>query len=539
MLFTQLIDSLINETTSRSLPFFGAELCLSATIVLMLLLRLANLDRRFPAYLIGVLGAFAALLSCCSQFAAIHAVPGEFSQDFFGGLLIQDQFSVYFRAFLSLFLLLTIALTALTGIPDLEDGPDFYSLLFGATIGMMLMATSNNLLMMFLGVEMASVPSYAMVGFLKGRKTSSEAALKYVVYGAGAAGVMLYGISLLAGVLGTADMSLLAERISEAAGGSVSGLADPEIRTVSLGLLLIMVGISFKLSLVPFHFWCPDAFEGAPAEVAGFLSVASKAGAFGLLVRLALSVSGGIGTEDLMVSFGIAVGVIACVTTTFGNLAAYYQTNLKRLLAYSTIAHAGYMTMAVAAMLVMKNSGTPTVYAVDIHNAIEGLLYYLAVYLFMNLGAFAVVALARNYTFSEEIDSCKGLVSQSPVLCIAMMICLFSLVGMPPFGGFFAKLMIFAAALKAGEVHWFMYVVVAFGGLNTVLSLVYYVRVLKTMFIDERPAEARPVPIGWFSLEGSYVAALSLFVLLLGILPKIMSGLTMRAHEAAQSIVRF
>ena len=197
------------------------------------------------------------------------------------------------------------------------------------------------------------------------------------------------------------------------------------------------------------------------------------------------------------------------------------------------------MAMAVAALLVMQNSGTPAAYATDIHKSIEGLLYYLAVYMFMNLGAFAIIALARNYTFSEELDSFRGLVSQSPVLCIGMLICMFSLVGMPPFGGFFAKLMVFAAALKAGEVHWFMYVVVAFGGLNTVLSLFYYIRVLKTMFIDERPADARPVPIGWISLEGSYVAALSLFVLLLGILPQIMSGLVLRAQDAAQSIVRF
>ena len=170
MVFSQLIESLIQETTTRSLPFFGAELCLSVTIVLMLLLRLINADRWLPSYLVGVLGAFAALWCTYRQFSEIAAFPGVYSQTFFTGILVQDLFTVYFRGFLSLFLLLTIALTALTGIPDTEDGPDFYSLLFGATIGMMLMASANNLLMLFLGVEMASVPSYAMVGFLKGRK---------------------------------------------------------------------------------------------------------------------------------------------------------------------------------------------------------------------------------------------------------------------------------------------------------------------------------------------------------------------------------
>ncbi|MFO0427876.1 MAG: NADH-quinone oxidoreductase subunit N [Planctomyces sp.] len=539
MVFSQLIDQLLQDTTVRSLPFFSAELCLSATILLMLFVRLFNADRVFPAYVVAVLGAAAALFCSWKQFASLDSGESPLSQTFFTGLMVQDLFSVYFRAFLSLFLLLTVALTTLTGIPDQEDSPDFYSLLFGATIGMMLMAGSNHLLMLFLAVEMASVPSYALVGFLKGRRPSSEAALKYVVYGAGAAGVMLYGISLLAGVLGTGDMSLLSERLAQAAGGGEHQalISDPEVRTAALGVMLIMVGLAFKLSLVPFHFWCPDAFEGASAEVAGFLSVASKAGAFALLVRLCVSLTGTPGTEELMTAFGIALGAVACVTATFGNLAAYSQNNLKRLLAYSTIAHAGYMLMAVSAMLVMQNHARAGEFSVHIQQSVEGLLYYLAVYMFMNLGAFAVIALARNYTFSEEMDSMKGLISQSPVLCIAMLICVFSLVGLPPFGGFFAKLMIFAAAFKAGELHWFMYVVVAFGGLNTILGLFYYIRIMRTMFLEQRPADARKVPVRTMSLEGSYVMALAIFVLLLGILPGVMSGLSRTANAAAESVV--
>jgi NADH-quinone oxidoreductase subunit N len=299
--------------------------------------------------------------------------------------------------------------------------------------------------------------------------------------------------------------------------------------------MLVMVGLAFKLSLVPFHFWCPDAFEGAPAEVAGFLSIASKAGAFALLVRFCLALSGGEGTEDLMIAFGVGIGVIACVSATFGNLAAYAQTNLKRLLAYSTIAHAGYMVMAVSAMVVLANSGPE--YAQAEAQSIEGLLYYLVVYLFMNLGAFGDVALARNYTYSEEIDSVKGLITQSPVLCITMLVCFFSLVGLPPFGGFFAKLMIFTSLITAGEVHWFMYVVLAFGALNTVFSLVYYIRVLKTMFIDERPADSRAVPIRFASWDGIFVGTLALFVLLLGIFPSVMQNLSQTANSAAESVV--
>jgi NADH-quinone oxidoreductase subunit N len=328
-------------------------------------------------------------------------------------------------------------------------------------------------------------------------------------------------------------MSMLSQRLAEAAAGGSGGLNDPEVRTVALGTMLVMVGLAFKLSLVPFHFWCPDAFEGASAEVAGFLSVASKAGAFGLLVRFCLALSGAKGTESLMISFGLGLGFIACLTTTFGNLAAYTQTNLKRLLAYSTIAHAGYMVMAVAALLVLKNSPQAATLTENINQSIEGLLYYLVVYLFMNLGAFAVIAIARNYTFSEEVDSFKGLISQSPTLCIVMLICMFSLVGMPPFGGFVGKLFIFASAFKAGEVHGFMYVVVAFGALNTVFSLVYYIRVLRTMFLEARPADARPVPVRLASWESAFVVTLAVFVLLLGILPHMMSQ---TANDAAQSI---
>lgn len=534
MLFTDLINSLLADTMA-SLPLFSVELCLSATIVLMLLFRLTCLDKVFPACLTATLGALGATFLAWLQFSEIQEHSVVSGSGIFTGLLIHDLFSVYFRGFLALFLLLIVALTSLTGIPDEEDGPDFYALLFGATVGMMIMASANNLLMLFVGVEMASVPSYAMVGFLKGRKPSSEAALKYVIYGAGAAGVMLYGISLLAGVLGTTDMSLLTERLAAAA-GETGGLSVPAIRTATLGIFLIFVGLAFKLSLVPFHFWCPDAFEGASAEVAGFLSVASKAGAFGLLVRFALAISGAQQTAELMTAFGVGLGFIACLTTTFGNLAAYAQTNLKRLLAYSTIAHAGYMVMAVAALMVMKNSGDSEAFALDTNRAVEGLLYYLAVYLFMNLGAFAVIAIVRNYTFSEDIDGVRGLVSQSPSLCIAMLICMFSLVGLPPFGGFVGKLFIFAATFRAGEAHWFMYVVVAFGALNTVFSLVYYIRVLRAMFLEPRPADAPVVPVRLASWESVFVVTLAVFVLLLGIVPHIMSQ---TASGAAQSLAMF
>ena len=352
------------------------------------------------------------------------------------------MFSVFFRGFLLFFLVFVIALTVLSGIPDREDAPDFYTLLCGAVVGMMVMSSANHLLMMFLGVEMASVPSYAMTGFLKGRRQSSEASLKFVVYGAGAAGVMLFGISLLAGLTGTAEFGELGHRL-QSIFASGFGVSHPGARITILAMLLISVGFAFMLSVVPFHFWCPDAFQGASAEVAGFLSIASKAAAFALLVRFSMAVTGsdaGV-IQGLSLMMGLGLGTLAVITATFGNMAAYSQTNAKRLLAYSTIAHAGYMLMAISALLVLRSTmGSDHAASSDqMIRAIEGLLYYLAVYLFMNLGAFAIVALIRNQTFSEEIDDYKGLIHQSPLLAICMAICLFSLVGLTPLGGFYGK----------------------------------------------------------------------------------------------------
>src|SRR5262245_42706875 len=209
----------------------------------------------------------------------------------FTGLLVYDPFTVFFRIFLLLFLLFVEYLTIISGIPDQEDAPDFYVLLLGSMLGMMLMASANHLLMVFLAVEMTSVPSYAMVGFLKGRRASSEAAIQLVVYGAGAAGIMLYGISLLSGLLGTAHLPTMAHALVEF-GRNHATFADRAVVTLAVAILMVLVGVAFKLSLFPFHFWCPDAFEGAAAEVGGYLSVASKGAAFALLVRFCLALVG-------------------------------------------------------------------------------------------------------------------------------------------------------------------------------------------------------------------------------------------------------
>jgi NADH-quinone oxidoreductase subunit N len=510
--FDALLNQLLTDTTHTSLRIFSPELALSAGIVLMLLARLFSVDRVLPTHWIALwatLAAFAVALIYFFDFTRGDHGPIEYFQ----GLLVFDRFTACFRLGLLLFLVFVITLTVLSGIPDREDAPDFYSLLLGSAIGMMIMGGANHLLMLFLGVEMTSVPSYALVGFLKGRKQSSEAALKFVVYGAGAAGVMLYGISLIAGLLGTAEMPELALKLQALyAGGQVS-LADPTVRILALGIVMMLAGFAFKLSVVPFHFWTPDAFHGASAEVGGYLTVASKAAAFVLLVRTLISLvvlPHGQELNGLYLTLGIGIGVIAAITATFGNLAAYSQSNMKRLLAYSTIAHAGYMLMAVSAMVVLlsatdREASNGLLIDDRAARAVEGLLYYLAAYLFMNLGAFAITALIRNEIFSEEIEDYRGLGFQAPILAIGMGVCLFSLVGLPPLGGFVGKLFVFASLYDAGFVHPAMWAILVIGGLNTVFSLFYYVRVLKTMFLVERPAGARPVRVPTWSTAGVFV----------------------------------
>jgi NADH-quinone oxidoreductase subunit N len=399
-------------------------------------------------------------------------------------------------------------------------------------VGMVVMASSMHLLMVYIGIEMASVPSYALAGYLKGRRASSEAALKYVVYGGGASGVMLYGISLLAGRFGTAylpDVAVgLMYSFSPPGGGAVF---DP---VLILGLLFILIGIGFKLAAVPFHFWCPDVFEGAAAEVGGFLSVASKGAALALLARFTLILTG-IDPKvkppedahwDAMVHYLVpALAFFAALTATFGNLAAYLQTNLKRLLAYSTIAHAGYMMMGLAALRPVDRPG-----GAFEQPGLQAVLFYLAAYLFMNLGAFAVVAYLRNQTGSEDLDDYRGLVRRSPWMVVTLSIFLLSLLGIPPLVGFMAKFQIFAVLWNSSQV-WYhkgdpglgatLFGLLVIGGINTVISAMYYIKVMKVMILDVRAEDMEgrePVRLPEPRPAVVYSALLALVVLALGIL---------------------
>ncbi|MEX2138636.1 MAG: NADH-quinone oxidoreductase subunit N [Pirellulales bacterium] len=546
MNLSALVENLYANTIA-SLDLFRPELILCATIVAMLLVRIIA-GTRVPAALVALIGAGLGF-----YFSLPFGDEPIVRTEIFTGLLVYDGFTVFFRAILLFFAVLFVIFTQLSGIPDREDAPDFYSLVLGGTVGMCLMASANHLLMIFLAVEMASVPSYVLAGILKGRRQSSEAAIKYVVYGAGAAGVMLYGVSLLAGVLGSCHLPTMAAELANRLAADTLG---ESAMVLVLGGLMLGVGLAFKLSAFPFHFWCPDVFEGAAAEINAFLSIASKAAALALLVRVVVGF-GHVPAENAPASviaaaastssqdgyFAIAddettrdsaapetqraalapvrdfmlllVAVLAAVTCTFGNLAAYGQTNIKRLMAYSTIAHAGYMMMPVAAALALSSQNTRAAEA-----AFAAIPFYVGIYLFMNLGAFAIIAFLRNELKSEEIDDYSGLVRRSPGVVVCFSVILFSLVGLPPLAGFAGKYVIFASLVDAMAIpgaRLTMIALLVIGGLNTALSLFYYVRVVKVMTLDDERDTRAPASFSLASIPGAFVALVTIPVFVLGL----------------------
>jgi NADH-quinone oxidoreductase subunit N len=476
------------------LVLFAPELCVGTGVVLVLLARILPGVRGWHHAPLATLAAGAGLAFCVSNWPAAD-------REAFAGLVRFDRFGTVLRGLVLVAAVLVLLLTRITRRPAADDSADFAALLLGGTLGMMLMATANHLLMVFLAVEMASLPSYALAGFQKGRGRAGEAALKYVVYGAAAGGVMLYGISLLAGRFGTGLVPAVAH-------GYAAVLRDGGWDApLAAGTFFLLVGLGFKLAAVPFHLWLPDVFDGAAAEVGAFLSVASKAAAVGLTVRLLIALHRGTSEVDPTLAprtLGAAVAVVAALTATLGNLAALAQTNLKRMLGYSTVAHAGYMLMAVACL------NAPGVGAV---------LYYLGAYLLMNLGAFAVVALVRDATGSEDVSACRGLIRRSPAVGVCLAVSLLSLLGLPPLAGFAGKFQVFQAVYAtgagyAGEVPWLgglFYALLGVGVLNTVASAGYYLMVLKSAGLDDPPADEKgnPLPLGEPAAGRAYLLLLA------------------------------
>jgi NADH-quinone oxidoreductase subunit N len=497
-----LVEQLVNDTAGLSLPRSAPEMTLVVTIVLMLLARVPVALRRIESFWIALAGSVVAL--GCLAWEASDGLAAIAPVELYTGMLRHDALGVFSRGLLLVFLVLMVVLSKLTGLANREDGQDFFALLFGATLGMCLMCRVNHLMTLLLSIEMASVPSYVLVGIVKGRRRSGEAALKYSIYGAAAAGVMLYGISLLAGLTGTAHLPTLGERLAEAHLATIA--ADPEQRGVVMALalagVLVMIGMAFKLSAAPFHFWAPDVFAGAPAEVGAFLSVASKTSALVLLLRIVsltlpndMLVHGGgadMAPTQLVAhatsdpasparSFVVGlIAVAAALTCTVGNFAALTQTGAKRLLAYSTIAHAGYLLMPIAAAVALAENNPE-----GAATAAGAVMLYAAGYLFLNFTAFAAVAVIRNTRGTESIRDYAGLIRTAPVTATSLCLAMIGLLGLPPLVGFWGKLAALRALVDAGGPWMTMLLVVAV--LNTALSLVYYLRVVKTVCLDTPP----------------------------------------------------
>ena len=403
--------------------------------------------------------------------AMVFSRPAGASSMVFGGMLRHDwpafSFQVVFLFAAAVTCLLSI------GLSDIGDQGEYYALVVVSTLGMSLMAASADLIMLYLSIETTSIPLYVLAGYLKRDDKSAESGLKYFLFGALTSTVMLYGFSLLYGLSGETNLYRLAEglRVGAISSWVLGGVA-----------MLTVVGFGFKIAAVPFHFWTPDVYEGAPTPIAAFISTASKAAGFAVLVRVML-----VAFPSIEFTWTALLAAMATATMTIGNLLALGQHNIKRLLAYSSIAHAGY---AMIGLVALSELGAAS------------LVFYLVAYIVTNLAAFAVVVLFARSAGSEEIADYAGLSRRAPGLALVMMVAMLSLAGMPPLAGFVAKFYVFAAAVQSGWI-WLAFV----GVLNAIVGLYYYMTVLKVIYLYRSDDEDKPIAV-----PGPHALALALCV---------------------------
>jgi NADH-quinone oxidoreductase subunit N len=415
----------------------------------------------------------------------------------FDGAYVVDNYALLFKAlFIITGYVVVLLSTNYIAEGDYWEG-EYYQLLVASLLGMTVMASARDLISVFLALELLSIPAYMMAAWRKRDLKSEEAGMKYYLMGVFASAILLYGMSLLYGISGS---TLLTDVAAAIAGARVPAL-------VALAVVLTVVGFAFKISAVPFHAWAPDTYEGAPTPVTAFLAVASKAAGFVALTTLVIVA---FPTQPQL--FEPLIWVLAAVTMVVGNLIALRQTNLVRMLAYSGIAQAGY----ILAPLAVASAGGGA-------QAVESVATYLVIYAAMNLGAFAVVIAVARKTGSAEISSYGGLFSYSPVLAVCMTIFLFSLAGIPPLAGWYAKLGVFIALVEPGTVAG--YVLALIVGLTSVIALFYYARVARVMWVDPAPdGDQSPIKVP-LSL-GAALAITAGITLVVGVLPWLVSNIT-------------
>jgi len=392
----------------------------------------------------------------------------------FHRMLVQDPFATFFQAVVALVTVATVWMSLGSEEVRRTSQGEYYGLMLSGALGMFFMAGANNLLMAYLSLEFVSLTSYVLTGTLRRDRRSGEAALKYLIYGGVASGTMIYGMSWIFGLTGSMDYAGIHDALQT--GGAATA-------ALFIAVFLLLAGFGFKITAVPFHMWAPDVYTGAPIPVTTFLAVGSKAAGFALLLRffypvLSSVTGGGRWTSLAGLDWPQWALVLSVATMTLGNLTALRQRNLKRLLAYSSIAHAGYLLMGVA---VWSDEG------------LRAVLFYLAIYYLMNVGAFLTLMIIANSTGDEDIDTVRGLAWRGGAgPAVAMAVFLFSLAGIPPLSGFVGKFYLFAAV-----IHAKLYVLAVIGVLNSVLSLYYYARVVRTMFLDFPRGGEATVALDW------------------------------------------
>ena len=482
-----------------NLELFIPELSLAAFALVVILLDLV-IQRKGWLVVVSIAG-----IVVSAGFAL--AMWGGSSQAIFNNMLAVDNFALFFK----LLFLGIAALVILSSVDYVSKFArfqgEYYALVLLSTLGMMLMAAATELITIYIALELTSISLYILVGFLKDSK-STEASLKYLLLGAVASAVLLYGMALVFGFTGKTQLGEIAQVIQTMSPQTL--LASPAL---ILGIVLLIAGFGFKIAAIPFHMWVPDVYEGAPTPITAYLSVASKAAGFAIILRVFYSAFGL--PQWLSLDWGMIFAVLAAIGMTLGNVVAIPQTNIKRMLGYSSIAQAGYLMVGLAAV-----GFSP---AADILGR-SGVIFFLASYALTNMGAFIAIIAISNKLNSDLIKDYSGMFKRAPFLALALTLCLISLIGMPPAAGFMAKFYIFSAAVQH-NLLWLVIIAV----INSVISAYYYLRVVKVMWLGE-PASEEKVPS-----SGALRVALALSclgVLLLGVIP----GFVMRLTEMAASM---
>jgi len=431
-------------------------------------------------------------------------------------LYTRDLLTVLLDALLISIGLLTLLFAPDYVVPRKMPLAEFTATLLFAISGGMLIAGGQDLLVLFVGLELLVLPGYILAGFAKRDGLSTEGAVKYFLLGSFSSAILLFGLAFVFGFTGSTQVGAIAEALS----GILEG-TEPLPLALAMALSMLAVGLLFKIAAVPFHYWTPDAYQGSPTPVTGYLSVGPKIAAFALILRIFVEA-----LEPLRGEWALVIGVLAAVTMTVGNLAALGQDNIKRMLAYSSIAHTGYIMVG---LVVFATADDPLVAA----SGIQGVLFYSVAYAFMNLGAFAVVAaLQRRPGVTSQIATFTGLGYRAPVLALAMTVFLLSLVGIPPLAGFFAKMTIVLGALEVGGAMSVLAVIMM---LNAAMAAFYYLRVVVYMYMRQPAEEAPEVSIGLVTRAGLIVAAAA--VIIIGLVPPVTGAILEWTEEAARGLL--